>query len=177
MEVLLGLVAYLLYFIYDLNTIKKNNKFLRTFFLLGSLLLLGSTTLFVIKTFENHSIFLIILMSLLSLFFLSLLVYTLFFAIPFDKTYLKESEERLAYTKGVYSICRHPGMLWYTGLYLSLWGLTGNLNAFYFYVIMIFLDLLYIIYQDVLIFPKTFSNYNEYKNTTPFLIPSFRKKK
>ena len=98
-----------------------------------------------------------------------MMVYTLFFAIPFNTTYIEDSKQRLAYTKGVYSISRHPVMLWFAGLYLSLWGLTNNLNAGTFYIAMIIGNLLYVIYQDVYIFPKTFTNYKSYKETTPFL--------
>lgn len=176
MEIIIGLIAYLLYFIYDYNTIHKNRKFIKPFFLIGTLLLGVSTVYTTVKYFDNDSLLSIILFSLSSLIFLTLLIYTLFFAIPFNETYIKDSEERLAYTKGVYGVCRHPGMLWFAGLYLSLWGLTNKADSGLFYLLMIIGDLLYIIYQDVYIFPKTFSNYDEYKITTPFLI-SFTKRK
>ena len=176
MEIVIGIIAFILYFIYDFNTIHKNNKFIKTFFLIGTIILVGITGYNTVIYFINTNIYLIILCSILSLLFLSLLVYTLFFAIPFDETYVKDSKKRLAYTKGVYGICRHPGMLWFIGLYLSLWGLTNNPSCGLFYIIMILCDLLYIIYQDVYIFPKTFSNYDEYKMTTPFLLPFNSKK-
>ena len=177
MEILIGILAYVLYFIYDYNTIHKNNKIVKSFFMLGTIILLADTLYTTIIYFENTNIYLLILSIILSTVFLVLLVYTLFFAIPFNETYIEDSKGRLAYTKGMYGICRHPGMLWFTGLYLSLWGLTGNIYSGIFYILMILGDLLYIIYQDLYIFPKTFSNYNEYKNTVSFLLPYKKNKK
>ena len=177
MEIVVGLIAFLLYFIYDYNTIHKNNRFIKSFFLIGTLLLIGSTVYTTIKYFENSNMHLILGCSILGGLFLGLLVYTLFFAIPFNETYIKDSKERLAYTKGVYSICRHPGMVWFLGLYLSLWGLTYNLYAGIFYMLMVVLDFIYIIYQDLYIFPNTFCNYDDYVLTTLFVLPFGSRKK
>ena len=35
-----------------------------------------------------------------------------------------------------------------------------------------FLDLLYVIFQDFWTFPRTFTGYDAYKDSTPFLLPS-----
>ena len=59
MEIVVGLIAFLLYFIYDYNTIHKNNKFIKSFFLIGTLLLIGSTIYTTIKYFNNSNIYLI----------------------------------------------------------------------------------------------------------------------
>lgn len=128
-----------------------------------------TTIYYTITNFNNDNILIIIITTIFSLVFLILMIYTLFFAIPFNETYIEDSKKRKAYTEGVYSICRHPVMLWFTGLYLSLWGFTNNSNAGIFYISMIIGNLLYIVYQDVYIFPKTFTNYKTYKETTPFL--------
>ena len=54
--------------------------------------------------------------------FLCLLIYTLFFALPFEETYCEENKLRAAYTEGMYGLCRHPGVLWFAGAYLCMWG-------------------------------------------------------
>ena len=54
--------------------------------------------------------------------FLALLIYTLFFALPFEETYCEENRLRAAYTEGVYGLCRHPGVLWFAGAYFCMWG-------------------------------------------------------
>ena len=45
-----------------------------------------------------------------ALFFLGLLIYTLFFALPFEETYCEDNKLRAAYTEGMYGVCRHPGV-------------------------------------------------------------------
>lgn len=177
MELIFGTSAFIMYFIYDYNSIHMKNKFLKSFFLLGTLFLAITTIYVLVISFNNKNIAMLILMIFLSLLFLILLIYALFFAIPFNDTYIKDSEERLAYTKGIYGLCRHPGMLLFTGLYLSLWGITSNLTSGLFFILMIILDFLYIVYQDLYIFPKTFTNYNDYKSFTPFIFPKIRKEK
>lgn len=174
MEYILGVLAYVFYFIYDFNTIKKNYRILRLFFGVGTFILILTTGYAVYKYWNNDNWFLICSMSSLLLVFLGLLIYTLFFALPFEETYVNKSVERLAYTKGIYGICRHPGMLWLSGVYFCLWGLTNNFEFGYFVYLVVIGDLLYIIYQDYYIFPKTFVNYREYKMTTPFLVPGLK---
>ena len=39
------------------------------------------------------------------------LIYTLFFALPFDETYAKQNNGRYVCDRGVYALCRHPGIL------------------------------------------------------------------
>ena len=68
------------------------------------------------KHIENIKGSSILLLGIATIFFV-LLIYTLFFALPFDKTYQNESEKRMAYTEGVYALCRHPGVLWFIGFY------------------------------------------------------------
>lgn len=105
-------------------------------------------------------------------FFLCLLVYTLFFALPFEETYVEESRYREAYTEGMYALCRHPGVLWFAGVYLCIAMLWKSEEGILFSAVMVLLNLFYVIFQDVYSFPRTFSNYQEYKKSTPFLIPN-----
>lgn len=176
MEYIIGVIAYVLYFVYDYNSIHKQKKFLKLFFLIGTLLLVGATIYATIKYFVYSSIIYILITSIIGIVFLCLLIYTLFFSIPFDSTYVKQSEGRLAYTKGMYSICRHPGMLWFLGLYICISVFTYNPKGIWFYGLMVLGDLIYILYQDYYIFPLTFNNYEEYKKTTPFLIPFIKRR-
>lgn len=106
-----------------------------------------------------------------ALLFLGLLIYTLFFALPFDETYVKENHERLAYTEGVYALCRHPGVLWFAGFYFCLAGFLGSGKALGAFVVLIVWNILYIFYQDRIVFPETFSNYGAYQQTTPLSDP------
>lgn len=169
-----GTAGFLLYFIYDVNSIKWNNRILQKFFGAGSLCVVLSTIWALTSGPGSGGMggAAGICFGIMGFLFLALLVYTLFFALPFDKTYLEENRRREAYTKGMYSLCRHPGVLWFAGLYICLWGVSGDWYKGIFFISMIVWNYLYIIFQDLWTFPKTFTNYEEYKKATPFLIPN-----
>ena len=107
-----------------------------------------------------------------SIVFLGMLIYTLFFALPFEETYCEENKLRAAYTEGMYGLCRHPGVLWFAGAYLCMWGMSVDGSMGFIFLLMIFWNYLYIIFQDLWTFPRTFFNYKEYQQSTPFLIPN-----
>ena len=160
-QFILGSAGFLLYFIYDINSIKKKNTFFQKFFAWGTVLVALSLVMELWLSWGQcqHRIGRIIGFGTGALCFLALLIYTLFFALPFEETYCEENKLRAAYTEGVYGLCRHPGVLWFAGAYLCMWG-------------MIFWNYLYIIFQDLWTFPQTFFNYREYQKTTPFLMPN-----
>lgn len=100
--------------------------------------------------------------------FALLTAYAVFFAIPFDGTALKG--EQKAYTGGVYSLCRHPGV---TFLLPALACIAAACPAKEMIVTAAALgvgDILYALIQDVWTFPKTLSGYDEYKNHSRFLL-------
>lgn len=174
--ILMGSVGFICCFLYDHNSIRWKKRFLHPFFSIGCFLIAVSTGLVIRNCWQRRetSFFISAVFLAAAVLFLGLLVYTLFFALPFEETYVKENHERLAYTEGVYALCRHPGVLWFAGFYLCLagylrspeaWGMSGNL---------ILWNILYICYQDRIVFPATFCNYGEYQKTTPFLIPCRR---
>lgn len=173
---ILGTAGFLLYFIYDINSVVWKNAVLQKFFAAGSVCVAVSAvwTMGMALSGGGNDPAVQIGFGLGACLFLVLLIYTLFFALPFDETYLEESRKRLAYTEGIYSLCRHPGVLWFAGVYLCLWGASGKLSQGIYFISMIFWNYLYIVFQDVWTFPKTFTNYNEYKRKTPFLIPNGR---
>lgn len=169
----LGTAGFFLYLIYDINSVKWNNPVLQKFFGIGSLCVIVSTIRMLMESWDigwmKQPITLIFILA--GMLFFVLLIYTLFFALPFEETYLKESDMRMAYTEGMYGLCRHPGVLWFAGLYLCLWGISGSPSQGIFFILMILWNVLYVIFQDVWTFPQTFVNYAEYKSETPFLIP------
>jgi len=110
----------------------------------------------------------------IAILFLFLLIYTLFFAIPFEEAYIKASSPPKTCTTGFYALSRHPGVLWFTGFYFSLWlALSGSLLLLAG-ILFSLLNLIYIILQDRWIFMEIFPDYGDYKKTTPFLIPNYQ---
>lgn len=170
----MGTAGFILYLLYDINSVKQMHPVMQKFFGAGSLCVILSTVWELVRALgagNGHPAAWIGLGVGGALFF-ALLVYTLFFALPFEETYLEESRRREAYTGGIYSLCRHPGVLWFAGLYLCLWGITGNADSGKYFLSMILWNYLYIVVQDLWTFPRTFTNYEAYKKNTPFLIPN-----
>ena len=173
-QLILGTAGFVLYFVYDINSVLSKNVCLQKFFAWGSILVVAS----VVAEFSSawgqghRSVEAVIGFGIGALFFLGLLIYTLFFALPFEETYCKENKLRAAYTEGVYGLCRHPGVLWFAGAFLCMWGMLGGWRPGIYFGLMIFWNYLYIIFQDLWTFPRTFFNYREYQQSTPFLIPN-----
>ena len=114
-QIILGSAGFLLYFIYDINSVRKQNRLLQKFFAAGTILVVLS--LFMELWFAwgqcSHMIGRMIGFGIGAMCFLALLIYTLFFALPFEQTYCEENRLRAAYTEGVYGLCRHPGVLYF----------------------------------------------------------------
>ena len=173
-QLILGTAGFVLYFVYDINSILSKNVCLQKFFAWGSILVVASVVAeFCFAWGQGHrSLGAVIGFGIGALFFLGMLIYTLFFALPFEETYCEENKLRAAYTEGVYGLCRHPGVLWFAGAFLCMWGMLGGLRQGIYFGLMIFWNYLYIIFQDLWTFPRTFFNYREYQQSTPFLIPN-----
>jgi len=172
--IIIGSFCFIMFFLYDFNSVTWKNPFIHRFFLLGSVFLL-ITTLRMVAQFRKSLLegavaspqWFILFMG-----FSILLVYTLFFALPFDDTYANLSRNRKVYTSGVYALCRHPGVLWFMGMYFSFYFLTKDPLILKISIIWSFWNILYVIFQDLWVFPKTFEDYHIYQANTPFLIPN-----
>lgn len=174
MVTILGTFGFLLFFLYDWNSININNRFFKSAFAIGTLLLGMATILMIIK-YGNMALVLQfkgIILLILTMVNFGLLIYTLFFALPFKETYIIEEKNPEVYDKGVYAICRHPGVIWLFFSYMFLSLLFESIEMMIIGGLFSFWNFLYIIFQDKYTFMKYFSNYDEYKKHTPFLIPN-----
>jgi protein-S-isoprenylcysteine O-methyltransferase Ste14 len=180
--IIMGSLAFLLFILYDVNSVTGNYGLLRGGFSLGCLLLAAATAGIVLTsvsetagagmTGETAAVTArTVIFAAAAFLFLILLVYTLFFAIPFKETYIKPNRQPALCTIGVYALSRHPGVLWFTGFYFSLWLAFSGSLLLTAAVLFSLLNLFYIILQDRWVFPKVFADYADYKKTTPFLIP------
>lgn len=170
---ILGAIAYLLFFVYDINSIIMKNKLLNCCFFSGIFLQTAATAGIIASSAEQIRLNIIrtSICGLLAAGFFALLIYTLFFALPFKDTYIENGAAPKVYRNGVYALCRHPGVLWFIGMYLFM-GLTLQLPMFYIAsAIFSCLNLIYVIFQDCWTFMRTFADYKQYKQETPFLLP------
>lgn len=109
---------------------------------------------------------------------LGLLVHTLFFALPSAGSSPLPPEKGMQplADKGVYGLCRHPGVLWLGMVLLCLWGLAGEPAMGAAFGLFTGLDIAYVWWQDRFVFPKTIQGYTEYQQRVPFLLPAWPRK-
>lgn len=177
-EFIIGGLAFLLFIIYDLEQAgvldKRFHSVVRLFFLLGFLLLAFSTMHIAglqAAVYTSWTFCAVFFLGC-ALCFLLLLVYTLFFALPFQETYVVQDVGHKVCAQGMYALCRHPGVLWFTGFYLSLWFALSGFQLLCLALWYSCLNLCYVVFQDSYTFPKIFFDYAHYKQQVPFLIPN-----
>jgi hypothetical protein len=94
--------------------------------------------------------------------------------IPFHNTYVKEGVGDELITTGTYALCRHPGVLWFALLLFGLVLVTKAQLMIVASIVWFVADVLLVLVQDLVSFPRMFAEYPEYRKTTPFLIPTGR---
>lgn len=172
--IFLGFLAYLFFVVYDINSIIFKHKLLYSFFFVGIFLIIVAIVGIVITSLDMIQIDIIRIgiFGVFTVIFFFLLIYTLFFALPFKNTYIEAEGSPKVCQSGVYALCRHPGVLWFIGFFVFL-GLTLQIPLLLTAaVVFSLLNILYVIFQDKWTFIRIFENYDEYKKTTPFLIPN-----
>ena len=173
-SLLLGMLGFLLFFLYDVNSFTWPSRLLHKSFALGVTLLAAATVLDLaaalrMGAFSGLKDLILLVAGALCL---AALVYCLFFALPFAETYQDTDGPPAVCDRGVYALCRHPGVLCMLGMYL-FWGL-GALPATMLRNGLIFsgLNTVYVCFQDRMTFPRTFPDYPDYQKNVPFLIPT-----
>ncbi|HWT74288.1 MAG TPA: hypothetical protein VN258_06175 [Mobilitalea sp.] len=172
--IIMGIFAFVLFFLYDINSILLKNKLLYCCFFAGFILLSAATAGIIITSWASIRIDFIRLgiYGGFAFVFFGLLIYTLFFALPFQDTYLDTQAPPKVCRNGVYALCRHPGVLWFAGFYIFLGLALGIPLLKTAAVLFSLLNLLYVFFQDRWTFMKNFNDYGEYKTAAPFLIPN-----
>ena len=176
MGLFIGIAGFVLLLIYEVNQILWRKSFLKVFFTGGFLCIITAT---VMTSLDGNSGINAATISfwvglLLFIIFLLLLIYTLFFSIPFTTSYIEQFQERKVYSKKMYALCRHPGVLWFIGVYGSLVLIFQTQSMIILALVLSLLNIIYIIIQDVWSFPKLFVDYKKYKKYVPFLVPTIK---
>lgn len=170
MELLVGTAGFLLFFLYDWNRVFWKCRWMSSFFTAGCLcqIFSGARLLYWIWVKKNPGWIMIIAVSMVCL---AGLIYTLFFALPFDSTYCREADRHKVCRSGIYGVCRHPGIWWFFGCFVSLGAGCNDAGLLGCGIWLSLLNLLYAWYQDKWIFPEEFSDYRDYQKEVPFLLP------
>lgn len=170
-----GAAAFGLFVLYDINSVVWKKKSLRCLFSLGAVLLLAATGLCLLRECEGSRFFdnplaLLVLIPAAASF--ALMVYALFFALPFTETYVHVPGKAVVCDRGMYALCRHPGVLWFCLGYLFLALAWGTPRVWGMGIVYSLLNVGYVILQDRWTFPRTFKDYAGYRKRVPFLIPT-----
>lgn len=165
MCVLIGSIGFLCYFIYDLNQVKWHGLPLKHFFVYGSILLATSTlyAMFLEGIKINNKVGIII-----TIVGFCLTIYTLFFALDFEDTYVNEKFK--VFDQGMYAMCRHPGVISLAIFYFGLYIWFSSRVFLSMFIVYTILNILYVLFQDVYVFPRLFEGYDTYKKRVPFLV-------
>ena len=163
---ILGLGAFAMFFIYDWTRVFGKKRWMNPLFAMGNVCLALVAVRLILEALsllfgEAGTGLALVLWLCLAAVCLAGLIYTLYFALPFDSTYCREADRHKACRTGIYGWCRHPGIWWFFGCFFCL-GMSAGAG-------------LYAWYQDRYIFVKEFSDYEDYRRSVPFLLPKMKK--
>jgi protein-S-isoprenylcysteine O-methyltransferase Ste14 len=171
--ILLGAAGFLLMHLLDFASLKKMPLVKPALWISGTVLIILASALVAVKgnQFELAASLSVAGWALL-IASVYLMMHSLYVALPLGKTYVEAGISSQLVTGGVYSLVRHPWLLFFT---LSMAGLTlgsRSLLALEAGVVWTALSAVLVYLQDKKIFPRMFQGYAEYQKRTPMLLPN-----
>ncbi len=173
---IIGIISFGLFFLYDWNRVFWKKARMRSFFAVGNILLTMVGIRMVLRALGSGNASCMFWLGV-SVCFLILLIYTLFFALPFDSTYCQDADNHPVCRTGMYGWCRHPGIWWFFGLFAGIGMAAGGGEVLWLGLVLSAMNLMYAWYQDRWIFAEEFSDYEDYRREVPFLIPRIVKRR
>ena len=169
----IGCLGFLVVYLFDIVSLKRIPAAKPLTWVLGSGLLvyalvaacLQSNTLS-LPTWSTWLGWALLAISLL------LLIYSLFINLPFRKTYIATGVGNNLITTALYALVRHPGVLWFIPLILSLILISRSSLLLIAAPIFILLDIALAIVQDKFFLTRMFDGYESYQRKTPMLVPN-----
>ncbi len=167
--IFLGLAAFLALTLFDVHKLKPIHPFFNGLFAAGVGMLVWAT--YGILTSEPWFSFtpqpLAWIVAGLGL---GEMIFALFFALPFETTYVQSSENLPVVSTGLYGLCRHPGVWGFIVYYLAASLASGNGTLLIAGIVFSAADILHVTMQDRLFFTKTLAGYTDYQRQVPFLL-------
>jgi protein-S-isoprenylcysteine O-methyltransferase Ste14 len=169
-----GCLAFMFFCIFDLNKIKFRKKSINLSFAAGIVLLAAATLGILLKESSGFDVSLLnkLFFGALSITSLSMMLFSLFAALPCSETYMELKQENNVVDQGIYALCRHPGVIWFFFFYLFLWLASGKTMMLWAGIIWTTMDIIYVYIEDRWFFPAAINGYDKYKNEVPFIIPT-----
>lgn len=171
---ILGIFGFVLLLLFDICSLAKK-RYLKYFFAFSGFILIFGSSIAIITTFSNFfeiALSFRIISLILSLFFLSLLIYSVVIEVG-TKTYAFDNQHSLI-TNGTYALSRHPGVLWMLLFYIFGAMFFQNLLALYAGLIWTSVNIVYVMIQERFIFHKIFKDYDQYRKSTPMIVPNLQ---
>jgi protein-S-isoprenylcysteine O-methyltransferase Ste14 len=166
----LGFLAFVLLSVFDFNKLKPLHPIFNISFALGCLLLAYATGGVLFASARTLSFVPIPALWVLAILGLVEMFYALFFALPFNATYVEGTPRLKVVDTGLYALCRHPGVWGFFAFYLFASMASGNGDLLVAGLVWTVFDVLHVAMQDVWFFPQTLPGYDEYRKSTPFLL-------
>lgn len=164
-----GLLSFVIMCTGDIAKIKTKSRFSVLFFSVGFLLLAAVTVSYAAASLPTgRSIVVMIVFSIFAVIAGFLLFVSLFGSFPAEDGYIKN--EAVVYDKGLYALSRHPGVVFFALFYIFM--SAAGFCPLYVSLGFSGANLLYALFQDIYIFPKQLSGYDDYKKRVRFLIPN-----
>ncbi len=101
-----------------------------------------------------------------------LFCYSLFLEIPFSKTYAKPGVGDELVTSGTWALIRHPGVIWFALLLAGLILVARTRVLLIAAPVWLALDIVLVVIQDRVFFPRMLPEYHQYQQETPMFIPT-----
>jgi protein-S-isoprenylcysteine O-methyltransferase Ste14 len=101
-------------------------------------------------------------------------LYSMFFEIPFNETYVQAGHGDRLITHGTYALTRHPAVLWFGLMMLGLVLVTRSSLLRVGAPLWWLADVLYVWAEEKWFLSRVFPEYEVYQSTTPMLWPTRR---
>ena len=172
--VVFAVLGFCTLFFFEKASLKKVRFLKQAIFVAGNALIFFSIFISCVTSEYFHlPLFAHIAGWILAPIFFFLLMYSLFFEIPFKKTYMKAGTGDALVTTGTYALVRHPGVLWLSFFIAGVLLITGSRKLFFIFPVLVSMDIVYVVIQEKYYFTKIFGDrYREYQMIVPMLFPS-----
>jgi protein-S-isoprenylcysteine O-methyltransferase Ste14 len=169
--IVIGAFGFVSLLVFDLLSLNNRifGKYFFAFFGLG-LILYSSLELVALDSNFNLHPFAKVLSLLFAIFFMALLIYSVFIEVG-GNTYQKIAKPELV-TNGTYSLVRHPGVIWLFFAFFFLGTFTQNMYVLIASIVWTIVNYIYVVIQEKYVLCKLFPTYKEYMKTTPRVIPN-----
>ena len=167
--ILIGTFAFFILTLFDFNKLKMLHPILNGLFAVGVLMLAYATAMILFNETPLFTFAATPILWVVSVLGFIEMIYALFFALPFSKTYVKTQTNASLVTTGLYGLCRHPGVWGFFLFYLFAALASGNGTLLIASIVWTIMDILHVYIQDSIFFVKTLQGYTLYKQRTPFL--------